>query len=67
MKFGGRPTAKTALLGAFAAAVGTVSLDSVLEAIRRALMPIEQAAPPAPALRYGCAVWVCRQNGITRG
>lgn len=36
MKFVGRPAPNTALLGAFAAAVGTVSLDSVLEAIRRA-------------------------------
>ncbi len=31
-----RPAPNTALLGAFAAAVGVVALDSVLEAIRRA-------------------------------
>ena len=36
MKFVGRPAPNTALLGAFAAEVGVVSLDSVLEAIRRA-------------------------------
>ena len=36
MKFINRPAPNTALLGAFAAGVGTVSLDSVLEAIRRA-------------------------------
>ncbi len=36
MKFLGRPAPNTALLGAFAAEVGIVSLDSVLEAIRRA-------------------------------
>jgi pyruvate ferredoxin oxidoreductase gamma subunit len=35
MKFVGRPAPNTALLGAFAE-VGVVSLDSVLEAIRRA-------------------------------
>jgi hypothetical protein len=58
MKFVGRPAPNTALLGAFAAAVGTFSLDSVLEAIRRAPMPIEQAArPPQPydmGVLYGC-------------
>jgi len=36
MKFVGRPAPNTALLGAFAAEVGVVSLDCVLEAIRRA-------------------------------
>ena len=36
MKFVGRPAPNTALLGAFAAEVGIVSLDSMLEAIRRA-------------------------------
>ncbi len=36
MKYVGRPAPNTALLGAFAASVGAVSLDSVLEAIRRA-------------------------------
>jgi pyruvate ferredoxin oxidoreductase gamma subunit len=36
MKFIHRPAPNTALLGAFAAEVGVVSLDSVLEAIRRA-------------------------------
>ena len=36
LKFVGRPAPNTALLGAFAAEVGVVSLDSVLEAIRRA-------------------------------
>ena len=36
MKFINRPAPNTALLGAFAAKVGIVSLDSVLEAIRRA-------------------------------
>ena len=36
MKLIGRPSPNTALLGAFAAEVGVVSLDSVLEAIRRA-------------------------------
>ena len=36
MKFINRPAPNTALLGAFAAEVGVVSLDSVLEAIRRA-------------------------------
>jgi pyruvate ferredoxin oxidoreductase gamma subunit len=36
MKFINRPAPNTALLGAFAAEVGAVSLDSVLEAIRRA-------------------------------
>ena len=36
MKHVGRPSPNTALLGAFAAEVGVVSLDSVLEAIRRA-------------------------------
>ena len=36
VKFIGRPAPNTALLGAFAAEVGVVSLDSVLEAIRRA-------------------------------
>jgi len=36
MKYVGRPAPNTALLGAFAAEVGVVSLDSVLEAIRRA-------------------------------
>jgi pyruvate ferredoxin oxidoreductase gamma subunit len=36
VKYVGRPSPNTALLGAFAAEVGIVSLDSVLEAIRRA-------------------------------
>jgi len=36
VKHVGRPAPNTALLGAFAAEVGVVSLDSVLEAIRRA-------------------------------
>jgi pyruvate ferredoxin oxidoreductase gamma subunit len=36
MKHINRPAPNTALLGAFAAEVGTVSLDSVIEAIRRA-------------------------------
>jgi pyruvate ferredoxin oxidoreductase gamma subunit len=36
LKFVGRPAPNTALLGAFAALVGIVSLDSVLEAVRRA-------------------------------
>ena len=36
LKHVGRPAPNTALLGAFAAEVGIVSLDSVLEAIRRA-------------------------------
>jgi pyruvate ferredoxin oxidoreductase gamma subunit len=36
MKFINRPAPNTALLGAFAAEVGVVSLESVLEAIRRA-------------------------------
>ncbi|MBV8107305.1 MAG: 2-oxoacid:acceptor oxidoreductase family protein [Hyphomicrobiales bacterium] len=36
MKFINRPAPNTALLGAFAAEVGVVSLNSVLEAIRRA-------------------------------
>ena len=36
IKHVGRPSPNTALLGAFAAQVGIVSLDSVLEAIRRA-------------------------------
>ena len=36
LKFVNRPAPNTALLGAFAAVVGIVSLDSVLEAIRRA-------------------------------
>jgi pyruvate ferredoxin oxidoreductase gamma subunit len=36
MKYVRRPAPNTALLGAFAAFVGIVSLDSVLEAIRRA-------------------------------
>jgi pyruvate ferredoxin oxidoreductase gamma subunit len=36
LRFVGRPAPNTALLGAFAAEVGVVSLDSVLEAIRRA-------------------------------
>ena len=36
MKYVRRPAPNTALLGAFAASVGVVSLDSVLEAIRRA-------------------------------
>jgi pyruvate ferredoxin oxidoreductase gamma subunit len=36
MKYVRRPAPNTALLGAFAASVGMVSLDSVLEAIRRA-------------------------------
>jgi pyruvate ferredoxin oxidoreductase gamma subunit len=36
MKFINRPAPNTALLGAFAAEVGVVSLDSVIEAIRRA-------------------------------
>jgi pyruvate ferredoxin oxidoreductase gamma subunit len=36
VKFVGRPAPNTALLGAFAAEVGIVSLESLLEAIRRA-------------------------------
>ncbi len=36
LKHVGRPAPNTALLGAFAANVGVVSIDSVLEAIRRA-------------------------------
>jgi pyruvate ferredoxin oxidoreductase gamma subunit len=36
VKYVGRPAPNTALLGAFAAEVGLVSLESVLEAIRRA-------------------------------
>ena len=36
LKHVGRPAPNTALLGAFAANVGAVSIDSVLEAIRRA-------------------------------
>jgi pyruvate ferredoxin oxidoreductase gamma subunit len=36
LRWVGRPAPNTALLGAFAALVGIVSLDSVLEAIRRA-------------------------------
>ena len=36
MKHVNRPAPNTALIGAFAAEVGVVSLDSVLEAIRRA-------------------------------
>ncbi len=36
LKYINRPAPNTALLGAFAAEVGVVSLDSVLEAIRRA-------------------------------
>jgi pyruvate ferredoxin oxidoreductase gamma subunit len=36
LKYVGRPSPNTALLGAFAAKVGVVALDSVLEAIRRA-------------------------------
>ena len=36
LKYVGRPSPNTALLGAFAAESGVVSLDSVLEAIRRA-------------------------------
>jgi pyruvate ferredoxin oxidoreductase gamma subunit len=36
LKFINRPSPNTALLGAFAALVGIVSLDSVLQAIRRA-------------------------------
>ena len=36
LKYINRPAPNTALLGAFAALVGVVSLESVLEAIRRA-------------------------------
>ena len=66
LKYVNRPAPNTALLGAFAAEVGIVSLDSVLEAIRRAF-PGKVGEANVEAARAAHALIAARAAAQTSG